>query len=63
MSLAWSNSLAGRLTDLTVRRGMGSTGCFLGGCAACAASMLALLLFTTFGSLAQEQQQAAPKAA
>ena len=52
--LAYSNSLAGRFADVTVQKGMGNVGCFYGGAAACALSMLALLLFSTFGSLGRE---------
>ncbi len=54
VTLAYSNTLAGRLCDLTVQRGWGNTGCFLGGCAACALSMLALLLFSAFGHLGRD---------
>ena len=54
MILAYSNSLAGRFADVTVQKGMGNVGCFYGGAAACALSMLALLLFSTFGSLGRE---------
>ncbi len=52
--LAYSNSLAGRLSDLTVQRGLGNIGCFLGGAGACMLSMLALLLFSTFGQLGRD---------
>lgn len=49
--LAYSNSLAGRLCDLTVRQGSGNIGCFLGGACACACSIVALLFFSLFGDL------------
>ncbi len=52
--LAGSNSLAGYLSDVTVKRGLGNIGCFLGGAGACALSMLALLLFSTFGHLGRD---------
>lgn len=54
VALAYSNSLAGRLCDLTARRGMGATGCFLGGAAVTSVSILALLLFSWFGELGKE---------
>lgn len=54
VALAVSNTLAGRLTDLTLRRGLGSIGCFLGAAVACAASILAMLAFSTFGQLGKE---------
>ncbi len=54
LALVVSNSLAGGLTDFTVRNGMGKIGCFFGGSAAAAVSILALLLFSTFGSLGRE---------
>lgn len=49
--LAASSSLAGRLSDLTARRGLGGIGCFLGGAVACSLSAAALLLFTACGDL------------
>lgn len=52
--LAYSNSLAGRLSDLTMQKGLGNIGCFLGGATACALSMLALFLFSIFGHLGRE---------
>ena len=64
--LAYSNSLAGRLADVTVGMGMGNVGCFFGGATACALSMLALVMFSTFGSLGREdlvQQQPKKKIA
>ena len=54
MALAYSNSLAGRLCDLTVAKGWGYIGCFLGGAAACGVSMVALALFSAFGDLGRE---------
>jgi hypothetical protein len=49
--LALSNALAGYLTDLTVARSMGNTGCFLGGAVASVAAVAFLLLFERFGHL------------
>lgn len=54
VSLAYSNSLAGRLCDWTVRQGMGPTGCFLGGAATTAVAIAALLLFAWLGELGRE---------
>jgi hypothetical protein len=56
--LAASNSLAGRLCDLSRLKGWGNTGCFLWGACACALAMLALLGFSAFGSLGRESQMA-----
>jgi MFS family permease len=53
--LAYSNSLAGRLSDVTVGMGLGNTGCFYGGATACVLSMVALAVFSTFGSLGKEE--------
>lgn len=65
--LAYSNSLAGRLADVTAQRGLGSIGCFVGGGGACLLSMLALLVFSTWGSLGRDdllpQKPAKTKAA
>ncbi|EFN58148.1 hypothetical protein CHLNCDRAFT_141928 [Chlorella variabilis] len=64
VALAYSNSLAGRLCDVTAARGMGNTGCFFGGAVVSGAAILALLAFTVFGELGKEEQvAAAPKAA
>lgn len=52
--LAYSNSVAGRLSDLSIQRNSGNIGCFLGGSVATLLSGLALLLFTRFGSLGKE---------
>lgn len=52
--LAYSNSLAGRLADISAQRGLGNVGCFYGGATACVAAILALLLFSTLGSLGRE---------
>ncbi|RMZ55697.1 hypothetical protein APUTEX25_005738 [Auxenochlorella protothecoides] len=52
--LAYSNSLAGRLADISTQRGMGNVGCFYGGATACVLAIAALLLFSTFGSLGRE---------
>jgi hypothetical protein len=57
--LAYSNSLAGRLSDLTVQRGLGGIGCFLGGATACVLAMAALALFCTFGDLGRDDAAAA----
>lgn len=54
--LAYSNSVAGRLSDVTAAAGNGNIGCFYGGAAAVAASGLALLLFSAFGDLAKEDK-------
>ncbi|KAL4436676.1 hypothetical protein ABPG75_003815 [Micractinium tetrahymenae] len=53
--LAASNWLAGRLSDATAARGLGSIGCFGGGATATALSMAALLLFSMFGDLGKEE--------
>lgn len=52
--LAYSNSLAGYLADQTAAQGLGNVGCFYGGATACGLSILALLLFSTFGSLGRD---------
>lgn len=49
--LAASNLLAGRLNDLTLSRGWGATGCFLGGAAGCSLAMALLALFVWKGDL------------
>ena len=54
--LAYSNSVAGRLSDLTMARDAGNIGCFLGGTVATLLSALALVLFTAFGHLGREDQ-------
>lgn len=54
MALAASNTLAGRLSDATMQRGMGSVGCFLGASAACCAAILALAGLSAFGELGRE---------
>ena len=53
--LAYSNSVAGRLSDLTIRAELGNIGCFLGGSAATILSGIALLLFSTFSDLGKEE--------
>lgn len=53
--LAYSNSVAGRLSDLTIRAEMGNIGCFLGGSAATILSGIALVLFSTFSDLGREE--------
>jgi hypothetical protein len=52
--LAYSNSLAGRLSDATIKAGAGNVGCFWGGAAATVLSGLALLAFTAWGDLGKE---------
>ena len=52
--LAYSNSLAGRLADLSAKRGLGNIGCFYGGAVACALAILVLAFFSVFGSLGRE---------
>ena len=52
--LAYSNSLAGYLADRTAVEGLGNIGCFYGGAVACGLSIVALILFSTFGSLGRE---------
>ncbi|CAK0785495.1 hypothetical protein CVIRNUC_008704 [Coccomyxa viridis] len=53
--LAYSNSVAGRLSDISVRANSGNIGCFLGGTVATLLSGLALVAFTSFGSLGKEE--------
>ncbi len=53
--LAYSNSLAGRLSDATIKAGAGNVGCFVGGAAATVASGLALVAFTKWGDLGKEE--------
>ena len=53
--LAYSNSLAGFLADKTAAQGLGNIGCFYGGATACGLSILALMLFSTFGSLGKDE--------
>lgn len=54
--LAYSNSVAGRLSDATVSQGYGNIGCFMGGIVATALSGLALLLFSKFSDLGREDK-------
>lgn len=61
--LAYSNSLAGFLADRTAQQGMGNIGCFFGGATACGLSIVALIVFSTFGSLGREDLLPAKKAA
>lgn len=63
-ALAYSNSFAGRLSDITVKKGMGNVGCFYGGGAAAAIAAVLICLFWKFGSLGQEAPKldASPKA-
>ncbi|CAL5224326.1 g6995 [Coccomyxa viridis] len=53
--LAYSNSVAGRLSDISVRANSGNIGCFLGGTVATLLSAAALILFTQFGALGKEE--------
>lgn len=59
-ALAYSNTLAGRLCDITTQRGLGTSGCFMGGAAMSAAAILALTLFATAGDLGKEPAAAVP---
>ncbi len=52
--LAYSNSVAGRLSDITVKNGLGNIGCFYGGAIATMLSGLALIMFSTFSDLGKE---------
>ena len=52
--LAYSNSVAGRLSDITTSQGSGNIGCFFGGTAATLLSGLALIIFSRFGELGRE---------
>ena len=54
--LAYSNSVAGRLSDATAAAGAGNVGCFLGGMAATAASGVALVAFSAFADLGREDK-------
>ena len=57
--LAYSNSFAGKLSDLTVGKGMGNVGCFYGGASAALATAVLICLFWKFGSLGQDPQKEA----
>ncbi|KAK9807690.1 hypothetical protein WJX72_006202 [[Myrmecia] bisecta] len=52
--LAYSNSVAGKLADLTLRHGQANVGCFYGGITATVLSGLLLILFSKFGDLGKE---------
>lgn len=54
--LAYSNSLAGSLSDASVGRGYGNIGCFMGGIIATVLSGTALLLFSKFSDLGREDK-------
>ena len=54
--LAYSNSLAGRLSDMSVTQGYGNIGCFLGGTTATVLSGIALLVFSKFSDLGREDK-------
>jgi hypothetical protein len=53
--LAYSNSLAGQLSDVTVKQGLGNIGCFYGGAGAAILSALLLLIFDKFGDLGKAE--------
>ena len=53
--LAYSNSVAGRLSDITVQRQAGNIGCFLGGTVATCLSGTALIAFSVFGDLGKPE--------
>jgi hypothetical protein len=57
-ALVASNTSAGCLSDWTNSQGLGNTGCFYGGGAACIAALLLLGLFTRFGSLGRKSTEA-----
>eukprot|EP00887_Chlorella_sp_A99_P000958 scaffold5.g958.t1 len=59
VALAISNTVAGRLCDVTVARGLGPTGCFMGGVVGAAAAMAALAVFSTVGALGLDPAKAA----
>jgi len=61
--LAYSNSLAGFLADKTAQQGLGNIGCFFGGATACVLSIIAVIIFSTFGSIGKEQDPTAIKKA
>lgn len=52
--LAYSNALAGRLADVSAKKGLGNVGCFYGGAVACFLSIAVLLFFSAFGSLGRD---------
>jgi sugar phosphate permease len=53
--LAYSNSVAGKLADLTLQAGYGNIGCFLGGMVATTVSGLVLLICGKFLDLGKEE--------
>lgn len=57
--MAYSNSFAGKLSDITVGRGMGNVGCFYGGACAALTTGVLIILFWKFGSLGQDPQKEA----
>lgn len=59
--LAYSNSLAGKLTDLSLKAGYGNTGCFYGGAAATVLSGIVLLVAANFLDLGREDLLIAKK--
>lgn len=52
--LAVANLLAGRLNDLTLSRGWGAIGCFLGGAIGCSLAMALLAAFAWKGELGRD---------
>jgi len=52
--LAYSNSVAGRLSDYSVAQGAGNIGCFYGGATAAGLAVVLLVLFSTFGDLGKQ---------
>ena len=53
--LAYSNSVAGRLSDVSAARGAGNIGCFFGGAGAALLAATLLLLFSQFGDLGKQE--------
>jgi hypothetical protein len=47
--------VAGRLSDMTVKQGLGNIGCFYGGAVATVLSALALLIFSKFYDLGNDK--------
>lgn len=53
--MAASNALAGILSDVTSKRGMGNVGCFFGGAMAALSALILLNLFAKFGDLGKDE--------
>eukprot|EP01024_Parvocaulis_polyphysoides_P018035 TRINITY_DN1795_c1_g1_i2.p1 TRINITY_DN1795_c1_g1~~TRINITY_DN1795_c1_g1_i2.p1 ORF type:complete len:530 (-),score=60.01 TRINITY_DN1795_c1_g1_i2:501-2090(-) len=53
--LATSNTMAGRLADVTEKMGLGPVGCFGGGGTACVLALIALTVFAVFGDLGKQE--------